>query len=170
MKFPICSSLALKAKNTVFSTISKEICLEAIGDQLQIVAPVSYLFLAFPGFLGKNHHFPRVIFFQRWWEGWEPHRGAGFHNSEVKMRNGPEWKKRGVTPWQMLGERFPHLFFYLWNIHIPGTQMGPLVLIGKDPVLEGSTNKIEDKQVPGTCKYIIPTPLTPNFKGGPAKM
>ena len=32
--------------------------------------------------------------------------------------------------------------------------MGPLVLIGKDPVLEGSTNKIEDKQVPGTCKYI----------------
>ena len=27
--------------------------------------------------------------------------------------------------------------------------MGPLVLIGKDLVLEGSTTKIEDKQVPG---------------------
>ena len=33
-------------------------------------------------------------------------------------------------------------------IYIPGTQM-TLVLIGKYPVLEGSTTKIEDKLVPG---------------------
>ena len=33
-------------------------------------------------------------------------------------------------------------------VYIPGTQM-TLVLIAKDLVLEGSTTKIEDKQVPG---------------------
>ena len=33
---------------------------------------------------------------------------------------------------------------------LPGTQMTP-VLTGKDLVLEGSTTKIEDKQVPGKC-------------------
>jgi len=33
-------------------------------------------------------------------------------------------------------------------IYAPGTQM-TLVLIGKDLVLEDSTTKIEDKQVPG---------------------
>ena len=32
--------------------------------------------------------------------------------------------------------------------------MGPLVLIGKDLVLGGSTTKIEDKQVPGVYIYI----------------
>ena len=32
--------------------------------------------------------------------------------------------------------------------------MGPLVLIGKDLVLEGSTTKIEDKRVPGLYIYI----------------
>ena len=32
------------------------------------------------------------------------------------------------------------------------------VLIGKDLVLEGSTTKIEDKQVPGIYIYIIYTP------------
>ena len=31
--------------------------------------------------------------------------------------------------------------------------MGPLVLIGKDLVLGGSTTKIEDKQVPGVYIY-----------------
>ena len=47
---------------------------------------------------------------------------------------------------------------YLYRIktttyhYLPGTQM-TLVLIGKDLVLEGSTTKIEDKQVPGM--YII---------------
>ena len=33
--------------------------------------------------------------------------------------------------------------------------MGPLVLIGKDLVLEGSRLKIEDKQVPGIYIYIF---------------
>ena len=41
----------------------------------------------------------------------------------------------------------PYAFFEI----IPGTQMTP-VLTGKDLVLEGSTTKIEDKQVPGICK------------------
>ena len=40
--------------------------------------------------------------------------------------------------------------------------MGPLVLIGKDLVLEGSTTKIEDKQVPYIYNYmticIFPNP------------
>ena len=38
-------------------------------------------------------------------------------------------------------------------IYIPGTQMS-LAWIEKDLVLEGSSNKIEDKQVPGICIYI----------------
>ena len=38
-------------------------------------------------------------------------------------------------------------------IYIPGTQM-TLVLNGKGLLLEGSTPKIEDKQVPGIDMYI----------------
>ena len=43
-------------------------------------------------------------------------------------------------------------------INVPGTQK-TLVLIGKDLVLEGSTTKIEDKQVPGRYRYMF-VPLT----------
>jgi len=41
----------------------------------------------------------------------------------------------------------------LWFLYIPGTQM-TLGVIGKDGVLEGSTPKIKDKQVPGR-KYAV---------------
>ena len=50
-----------------------------------------------------------------------------------------------------------HKAFTTWKqtyIYIPGTQM-TLVLIGKDLVLEGSTTKIEDKQVAGIYIYIL---------------
>ena len=49
-----------------------------------------------------------------------------------------------------------YLMLDRWKmIYAPGTQM-TLVLIGTDLVLEGSTTKIEDKQVPGEdiCVYI----------------
>jgi len=45
------------------------------------------------------------------------------------------------------------LFFCLFTLYIPGAQM-TLVLIAKDLVLEGSTTKIENKQVPGIYIYI----------------
>ena len=40
-----------------------------------------------------------------------------------------------------------------------------LVLIGKDLVLEASTTKIEDKQVPGIYIYTVQTSMTLDSKG-----
>ena len=46
------------------------------------------------------------------------------------------------TPVQYLNK---HIYIYIYK-YLPGTEMA-LVLIGKDHVLEGSTTKMEDKQV-----------------------
>ena len=51
------------------------------------------------------------------------------------------------------------------TINLPGTQM-TLVLIGKDLVLEGSTTKLEDKQVPGTKKNIRKKNQPPGLADG----
>ena len=47
------------------------------------------------------------------------------------------------------------IFLHIHTIYIPGTQM-TLVLLEKGLVLEGSTPKIEDKQVPGTQYQLQP--------------
>ena len=50
MKFPICSfsRFVLARKTHTHTAVFQSILPEAIGDQLQIVAPVSYLFLGLP--------------------------------------------------------------------------------------------------------------------------
>ena len=61
-----------------------------------------------------------------------------------------------VTGWSML----KHRSIDGTCLYIPGTQM-TLVLFGKGLLLQGSTTKIEDKQVPGICMYTFIFPLYP---------
>ena len=52
-------------------------------------------------------------------------------------------------------------------IYIPGTQIGPPVLIPKTPCFGGLFRpKIEDKQVPGIYTYILSKQQKPLLSGG----
>ena len=75
-------------------------------------------------------------------------RGAGGPMSKKIL----EWCVFLLFGWTNLAVSTGITQLYI-HIYVPGTQMTS-VLIGKDLVLEGSTPKIEDKQVPGIYIYI----------------